>query len=491
MFKLSPIMAAFCLVAAQTSVAQNTAQLAAVQPPATSLAQAGDVSTPVAQAPEALLEKATPADAMPNVPTQSHNDWVAQFEQEFGQSTGRAMNGRVFYSGRATISADSAADPHYGTQLALAYERAMFDLQADYILQNYGRLKSAAVRTIFDNQSSDKDAMDPVELNQALEAGGSKLEALLDKALMLADKKLDNALVEEGVPADDIQKMSVEQKKNLYKDNFNKKIIKSAYQNMQGLVPVKTRIAPAEANGKKTMEVGVIAVQSEKTRQFAKDIARKRPTLVKGSPKLLSDVLPASQAGYLNEIGLRYVYDESGQPMLLAYGRTSVPMDPNWSASRAMRAQQNAQSIAQAMAEANIVEFMNTNIQVSTSVEIGDINEEWAKQITDITNGKPGDVQQLKENISETTQAFFKSGKASAAGDLRGTSVLKRWEQKDDNGVVHVGTVVGWTYSQLNNANAIDAQNRGQANGSQAGAASGGATDQARQSKTVNSKDDF
>ncbi|MFT0532669.1 DUF6844 domain-containing protein [Castellaniella hirudinis] len=492
MFKPSPLVAALCLLAAQASFAQDAAPDTPAQAQPATLAQAGDISAPVAQAPEALLEQATSADALPSAPAQSYADWVAAFEKEFGQTMSTAKDGKVFYAGMATISADSAADPHYGSQLALAYERALFDLQADYILQNYGRLRSEAVRTVFENQSSDKDAIDPLELNQALAAGGGRLEALFDKALTLVDKKLDNALVEEGVPAEDIQKMSVEQKKNLYKDNFNKKVIKSAYQNMQGLVPVKTRIFPVEANGKKTMAVAVIAVQSEKTRQFARDIARKRPTLVKGNPKSLNDILPADQAGYLNEIGLRYVYDESGRPMLLAYGRTSVPMDPGWSASRALRAQQNAQGVAQAMAEANIIEFMNTNVQVSTSAEIGDISEEWAKQITDITNGKPGDVRQLKENIRETTQTFFKSGKASAAGDLRGTSVLKRWEQKDDNGVVHVGTVVGWTYGQLDNANAIDAQKRGQAQGAQAtGAAAGGVSDQSRQSKAVNTKDDF
>src|SRR5690606_35876431 len=227
---------------------------------------------------EALVEAATPADAMPQAEVQSHADWVAAFERQFEQSIGTAADGRVFYAGMAVISGDSAADPHYGTQLALAYERAMFDMQSDFILQTYGRLKVRTVRTIFDNLSSDKDAFDPVELDQAAAEGGNRLEALFDKALLLIDKKLDSALAEEGVPPDEIQKMTIEQKKNLHKDNLNKEMIKSAYQNMQGLVPVQTRIFPVQANGKTTMAVGVIAVQSEKTRQFAKDIARKRPS---------------------------------------------------------------------------------------------------------------------------------------------------------------------------------------------------------------------
>lgn len=478
MLKLTPVVLAVALLAASGAHAQQAADPQA------------DTSVLVAQASEALVEAATPADAMPAAAAQSHEDWVADFEQRFGQAIGTAADGRVFYAGMAVISGDNAADPHYGTQLALAYERAMFDMQADYILQTYGRLKARTIRSLFEDQSSNKDAFDPVEFQKAAADGGGRLEALFDKALVLVDKKLDSALAEEGVPPDEIQKMSVEQKKNLYKDNLNKEIIKSAYQSMQGLVPVQTRIFPIQENGKSSMAVAVIAVQSEKTRQFAKDIARKRPSLVKGTPKAVQDLLPADKKGYLDEIGLRFAYDTAGRPMLLAYGRTSVPMDPDWSASRAIRAKQNAQSIAQTLAESNIIEFMNTNIQVSETTNVGDINEDWARQITQIDNGKPGDVQQIKEQIRETTQTIVKSGKAQAVGELRGTSILKRWEEKDANGVVHVGVVVGWTYDQLDNANAIDAQARGKT-GAQASGAQGAASDQSRASKVINSKNDF
>lgn len=79
---------------------------------------------------------------------------------------------------------------------------------------------------------------------------------------------------------------------------------------------------------------------------------------------------------------------------------------------------------------------------------------------------------------------------ATASGDLRGTSILKRWEAKDDNGVLHVGTVVGWTYGQLENAKAIDSPGR-VAGAASRGAGGNTASDQARVSKTVNNKDDF
>ncbi|OWT77338.1 hypothetical protein CEY04_15395 [Achromobacter sp. HZ28] len=480
----------------QIAMGQSQAQAPAPAPAPTlaavptTLTQAAAASAPP-QASETLLDKATAANAMSDAPVQSYEDWVADFERQFGQSMNVAQDGRVFYSGRAPVSNDSAADPHYGVQLAAAYDRAVFDMQADFILQTYGREKTKLVLSLFEDQSSNKDAFDPAEIEAATKAGGSRLDALLDKGLALLDKKLDNELVKEGVPPGDIQKMSVEQKKNLFKDNLSKTITKSAFHNMQGLVPVQTRIFPDTKNGKKTMVVAVIAVQSDKTRQFAQDIARKRPSLVKGAPKQLKDLLPADTKGYLDEIGLRFTYDEAGRPMLLSYGRTSVPMDPSWSASRAMRAEQNAQSIAQSNAESNIIAFMNNNIQISESDETGTVNEDWAKKITDVSNGKAGESEETREQVVETIQKFTRSGTATANGELRGTSVLKRWSTQDANGVTHVGVVVGWTYGQLDNANAIDAQSRGRATGQQSDANRAPASDQSRMSKPINNKNDF
>src|SRR5690606_1476923 len=97
-----------------------------------------------------------------------------------------------------------------------------------------------------------------------------------------------------------------------------------AVHSMQGLVPVQTRIFTQDGPNGKAVVVGVIAVRSEKTLQFARDISRKQPSLVTGTPRSLTELLPPDPEGYLDEIGLRFAYDEQGRPMLLAYGRISV-----------------------------------------------------------------------------------------------------------------------------------------------------------------------
>src|SRR5690606_6483822 len=120
----------------------------------------------------------------------------------------------------------------------------------------------------------------------------------------------------------------------------------------------------------------------------------------------------------------------------------------------AFQAKQNATQQAQALAESSIVEFMNTNIQAEQSDELGTVEEEQLARITHFDSGKKADMEDTRRQVSEAISLFTKSGKATAQGDLRGTSVVKRWEQKDENGVMHVGSVVTWTYGQLDNANA-------------------------------------
>lgn len=440
-----------------------------------------------APTPEQVLVATMPATADDQIDAQTFQDWVGEFEAKF-KPMGDASNGVAFFSGQAPVRV-SSLDPHFGQELALAYEKAMFDMRADFVMQTYGRMVTKSIRDIYENGSSNKDDFDPVQLQKAADQGGGRLDALLDKALNLVDKTLDNALIEQGVPADEVQKMSVEQRKTNYKNNFRKEMVKTAFRSMQGLVPVQTRIFTTETSNGPAVIVGVIAVQSEKTRQFAIDMARKRPTSVTGDPKKLADILPDEKSRYLNEIGLRFTYDEAGKPMLISYGRYALSVSPDWKAARVYQSTQNAKAIARSLAESSIVEFMETNVRVSETTVAGSQEEDLVTKITHFESGKKAGEELQQTALGETLSSMLKEGRSTASGDLRGTTAVKQWEIKDpaNDKIIHVGTVVTWTYGQLNNANAIDAQGRGKTAQQPAGSA-GVPT---RASKPINKISDF
>lgn len=51
-------------------------------------------------------------------------------------------------------------------------------------------------------------------------------------------------------------------------------------------------------------------------------------------------------------------------------------------------------------------------------------------------------AQEARREVAEASVPSPNPGRSTVQGDLRRTSVVKRWEQKDDNGVLHVGAVV-------------------------------------------------
>lgn len=436
---------------------------------------------------ERALAQATPASADSGIAEKTYSDWVREFEEKF-QPVGIAREGKVFFSGMAPVRV-RPTDPNYGKELVLAYERAMFAMQADFIMQHYGRQIARRRTEVMQNASSNREVFDQAEMQRAQNEG--RLAAMFDKALTLMDRKLDNALVEQGVPRERVAQMSMEQKKVLYRDSLTKEVVTSAVRSMQGLVPVQTRIFTETTPRGKVTLVGVIAVQSPKTRQFAEDISRQRGTQVRGDGRKLAELLPGRDPEYLNEIGLRFAYDEQGRPMLISYGRWSLAASPDWSPSRLVTARQIALDQARGLAESSIIEFMNTQIEVTRTQTVGSLTEEVAKQVTKLDEGGGRTYERTQEEVGETIDRYLRNARSVAAGDLRGTSVVKRWEQTDENGVLHVGSVVTWTYAQVDNARAIDQRPSGPAAGATAAPAGRTTADESRESRTINRLKDF
>jgi hypothetical protein len=425
------------------------------------------------------------ANAVSNVRAETLNDWKREFEDKFGVKIGVAQNGKTFFFGEAVVRVNPL-DPAYAKELALTYDKAMLNLQSNFILQTYGTLSAKTISDNFEDDSTNAREFDPVKLKK--EAAKGKVSLILDKFVDVIDKKLDSMLVEQGGPVDEIQKQTVEQKKQLFKDNFRKEITKKAFASMSGLVPVQTKIITTSRGGKKTVKLGVIAIMSEKTVQFAKDIAKRRETNVKGRASSIEKILPTDDQGFLDEIGLRYVYDEKGRPMLISYGRWSV-VGKTSNAARYERKIQNAKEKARMFAEANIGEFMKSNINAAQGSISESINEEIAKKISTIDNNKIVGTDEQSQEIGETLDQSFKKLQKSSKFKLRGTSEITTWEATDENGILHVGSVVSWRYAQLENANNIvhgskkrkyKKQERKQA-----------VKNVSRSSRVVNSMDDF
>ena len=414
----------------------------------------------------------------------SFGQWVKDFEKQFAP-IGRPdpATGRIFYKSKAVVRVPSN-HPGYAKELVLAYEKAMLELQVAFILQNYGTITTKRISEFMSDDSEsarkfdDSKAVNPVPPKSS----GTKMD--MDKLLADIDARVDQYLVRQGESREKISRMSVPEKKQLFRNNLIRETVKNAVQNMRGLVPVQTRLFTlSTSNGERT-QIGIIAVQSEKTRQFAEDIRMQRTSMVKGSGKVIDEYLPKTDAELLNEFGFRFAYDENGHPMLISYGRWGVASespDP----TRHLMNVENAQRTAQTLAEAWIAEFAGTRLQVLDARIQGSVMEEIATRITHYENAEKIGTEDAIENIGNTIDKSLRSAKSDATISLKGTSEIKVWEEKDSSGQIHVGSIITWTAAQLTNSQAIER------NGTAAGSNNGPSVKDNRGSRVVNSKDDF
>jgi hypothetical protein len=313
-------------------------------------------------------------------------------------------------------------------------------------------------------------------------SSGTKME--MDKLLADIDTRVDQYLVQQGESRDKVSRMSIPEKKQLFRNNLIRETVKSAVQNMRGLVPVQTRLFTLSTSNSERTQIGIIAVHSEKTRQFAEDIRMQRTSMVKGSGKVIDDYLPKTDAELLNELGFRFVYDENGHPMLISYGRWGVASE-NPDPTRHLMNVENAQRTAQTLAETWIAEFAGARLQVLDARTQGSVMEEIATRITHYENSAKIGTEDAIEDIGNTIDKSLRSAKSDASISLKGTSEIKVWEEKDASGQIHVGSIITWTAAQLANSQNIER------NGTAAGSNNGPAVKDNRGSRVVNSKDDF
>ena len=362
----------------------------------------------------------------------SIDEWKDNFIKKHGNFGVTDEKGRTFYYGEASVNL-TPLDPAYVKELVIAYEKAMLNMQANFILQTFGRESVKRIYEMFEDDSTNADEFPPIKKAEEIAQKG-KIAIIFDKFLDVIENSLDKKLIEQGVPPEKLKKMTFEQKKQLFKDNFAVSITKKAFKSMSGLVPYQVKVATIDTPVGKSTKVAIIAIQSPKTIQFAKDIAKRRPTNVRGKPRNLKDILPKTKEEYLNEIGLRYTYDEKGRPMLVSYGMWSITLKTK-NPTRYLKKIDIAKRKARLRAESYIGDFIKTNIQAIEGQETNSIEEEIAKKITTIYNSTEN-AEQVTENIKETIDKYFNKFKSTSNFSLQGTSEVYNWDYKDKNNLV-------------------------------------------------------
>lgn len=416
-------------------------------------------------------EQNTLSDSSTNdITPKTLEDFFDEFSDQYSIQYGEDNNGKVFFTGRATVALP-ATDPSFAKALNLAFDNAMLNMQSSFVRDAFGRQSRVLQQKLFSDDSTNAREF------EKLPAEG-KLSQIFDKAVKLTGAKLDSALKDMGIEVD--EGLSEERKKVLFTDSLVQKISETAFGGMQGLVPVQSSMTQISSN---SYEVGVIAVMSDKTKQIANDMRLKRASLVTGKGKKIKDILPAKNEDFISEHGIRMVYNENGEPMIISYGQWSYQpaSDPYMN----NRKKEVATEQAISRADAAVSSFINTAIQFKRSAESSlDIEN----SLTEVIKGN--DVLLTEKTAKDIIDITSKEVTARSDMSLRGLRTLKRWSAKDANGVTYVGVVRFYTHANVENINRMITPPKKQTNNTTP-AAEKSSQSMTRKSRVVNDMDDF
>ncbi|WP_304342038.1 DUF6844 domain-containing protein [Campylobacter ureolyticus] len=406
-----------------------------------------------------------------DITPQSIEDFFDEFKNEQNIEYGQTKDGKTFYSAKA-ITSVSANDADFAKSLVNAYNKAFLDIQANYIRDSFGRQSTETLRKNFTDNSTNAKEFEKLPPE-------SIFSQLLTKISELAGAKLDDMLSQLGVDID--KGLSTERKKVLLAESLVNNMKTTAMGEISGLVPIQTAVTKDGS----TYDIGVIAIMSEKTVQIARDMKFKRKSIIKGNGKKISEFLPTTKDGFLDEFGIRLVYDENGSPVILSYGRWGYVK--NSSDEYINKRQKDiAQETASQNADSAIGEFISLSLSLQENKKTGEEIEHAVTQL--ITTGNIQESEKVSKSIIDQASSEIRS---NSSINLKGIRTLKRWSAVDKNGIEHVGVVRFYSYANVENTNDIIGIQSGKKSSQTTKQEVKKSQDVSSKSKMVNDLDDF
>ena len=327
-------------------------------------------------------------------------------------------------------------EKRWGKSRSLTYTKAFIGAINQYVSQDRKRISSQILRDYF---AEDLDESEFVY--QLGESTNDVVSRVATKALTLGERNLDQALLETGMSAEEIERMTPPQKKAEFSDRLSRQVTVEAFGSAAGLTPVKTFEAYDDEGNS---AIGLVAVVSRRTKNLADDIAANRPMRPEAEQARTSI---AKQIGALSDEDLAYQFgprvwwDERGYPTIVAFGQWA------WSPQgldKRKKARRRAFALKQASSDADshLATFINTSTRFSKVSDQGDEAEEFSLVSRDGTVGEQ-DVRKISDRVVEESRV-------NSTVTLTGLKVLRQWfsPHPDVEGHELVGVVVSWSPAQ-------------------------------------------
>lgn len=338
-----------------------------------------------------------------------------------------SATGKTYYSATQTVSVNPES-PDFPKAVQIAFDKAFNSARAEFVFDRFGRETTKTLAEFYENGNGDKDQFDP-EMCQK-----SKLEAIFDKIVALADSELNKALEENGVDPEEFKATPETARKDLFIDKSIETITRKASGDIVGILPVKSFYA---IDDKGVPKVGVVMVYAPDLVDVANDIrSGKIPSLRGKKPgKPISDHVSRPEVELITNFGPRLVFDEQNRPVILAYAQWNSAYQGN-DARQSERSRDAAFKKADMQASQLITEFLNGKLSQQSEQVAGEYVQRFIESDCKSQN---------EQEISTLIDEYSSKMKITASAKVSGSTVVKRWSLVNEYGGETIGVVRAWT----------------------------------------------
>ncbi|GEM_PF-6963665 len=218
-------------------------------------------------------------------------------------------------------------------------------------------------------------------------------------------------------------------------DSYVKSVTRKASGMLGGLVPIQTNLVKNK-NG--VIELGLVAIVSPKTLQIVNDLKSGATASTEGRTcKPLSEWLPANADEAVGMLGIRLVFNEMCEPVVLSYALADLPRN------EAQRSRQSAVARQKASLEADsfVANFLSSSV---------DVDQMKKSEQTVVENLAIGDKD---DNAAVKTKSVFASLiRSNSQISLSGVKTLAQFRTASDAEISAFVVVRAYSSSQIQNA---------------------------------------
>lgn len=331
--------------------------------------------------------------------------------------------------GFSTVDVPST-NPQWVAQRSLAYDAALLDAQAEYVLKQSAQITASIASDLL--KAGDRD---PPPF-KATDNDTSKAGELIRKLMALGGGELDKALRELNINPADYEKAAQPQRFVQMRAALTQKITTTAFGQLVGLMPVQTFEKPL---GSDIYKVGVVAVVSPRMKDFAQRVLTERGNFAPDPDHAgkLSEIV-ADQSRLVRDFGVRWRYDEAGLPVIVSFSQWSSDyrgQDP----VMGERYKDIAYKQAEQRADAQIADFLKGSVNVRNTTEV-------SRELTEAADRMPDGYIAQQASVAKLLNGYQSSIRRQSQVSITGLSTLSRWTAKHpETGQTIIGVVRIWS----------------------------------------------